>query len=95
MPETPEPINWNHVKALFESLEKDIGAVAEGVASLRSEFGTFKVALSETAARVGRIEPIVKTLANDVAELKKDVKEIKTNLHKFNDRLTTVESRAA
>ena len=80
------PMDWNQVKALFESLQTTLGMVAEDVRALRGEFGSFKKALFDVAEDVKLSKTLVQANTKAIAELKTDVKEIK-------DRLSAAEAK--
>ena len=87
IPKRPAPRNWNQVLALLETRDKSLAVIAEDVRGLRSEFGTFKLALDDVANDVKWMKPALHTLI-------KDVKERKESNERIEKRLTTVETSA-
>ena len=74
-----EPIAWNEVKALFESQEKKITFIAEGMADIHP--------------RIVRLEEFVASLTEDMGLLKPAVQRIERRLSSVDERLKTVEAR--
>ena len=89
MATTPEPINWNEVRAYFESQDNTIGVIADGVADLMRRFGSFEARLVHIEDDVQFMKPILRTLA----PVPNTLERIEKRLDSFDERLKVVEAK--
>ena len=92
----PLPSNADEARRtnlLLESMQKDIGTVAEGVVDLQRNFATMATQLQTVMADVTVIKPTVQRNAQDSAETKAGINRIEQKLTSFDQRLMLVEQK--
>ena len=94
----PLPSNADEARRtnlLLESLQDDLGAVAEGVVDLQRKMTGMAAQSQATADDVAVMKPIVQQNTRDIAEIKAGIGRIERKLTSFDRRLTTVEQKVA
>ena len=94
----PVPLPSNAAEAcrtnlLLESMQKDIGTMAEGVVDLQRQMAAMGVQLQAVVDDVAMIKPTVQRNTQDIAEMKAGITRIEQKLTSFDQRLMLVEQK--